>query len=280
MQATVQCRSQEIEVEIGFVQFAPVLGNVRATIDKIDKLSAHCIGADLLVLPELCNSGYNFESEEQAWVTSEEIGNGVFLQYLESLCLRLGCHIVSGLNERQGSRLYNSAILVGPQGYVGRYRKLHLFMNEKDFFEPGDVGLPVFDIGPCRIGMLVCFDWIFPEAWRVLALKGADIICHPANLVLPDLAQRAVPIHALTNRFYVVTANRIGSEGELRFTGMSTIADPKGQVLEQASRTREQVSKIEIDVNLARTKDITTRNNILADRRPEQYALLTERETG
>ena len=258
------------------MQFAPVLGNVRATIDRIEKLSAYCVGVDLLVLPELCNSGYNFESQEQAWATSEEIGGGVFLQYLESLCLRLGCHIASGLNERQGSHLYNSAVLVGPQGYVGRYRKLHLFMNEKDFFEPGDVGLPVFDIGPCRIGMLVCFDWIFPEAWRVLALKGADIICHPANLVLPGLAQRAVPIHALTNRFYVVTANRIGSERELTFTGMSTIADPKGQVLAQAPRAGEEVSRIEVDVSLARAKDITSRNNILADRRPGQYSLLAE----
>lgn len=263
-------------MKIGFMQFAPVLGDVQATIGKIDRLSARCTGADLLVLPELCNSGYNFESEEQAWVTSEEIGSGVFLRFLESLCQRLGCHVVSGLNERQGTCLYNSAVLVGPQGYVGRYRKLHLFMNEKDLFEPGDVGLPVFDIGSCRIGMLVCFDWIFPEAWRVLALKGADIICHPANLVLPGLAQRAVPIHALTNRVYVVTANRIGSEGELTFTGTSTIADPIGKVLAQASRTGEQVSIVEMDVDLARTKDITSRNHILADRRPEEYALLAE----
>ena len=267
-------------MNVGFMQFAPILGDLQATMDRIDKLSERCAGIDLLVLPELCNSGYNFESQEQAWVTSEEIGNGAFLQFLELLCRRLGCYLVSGLNERQGSRLYNSAVLVGPHGYVGRYRKLHLFMNEKDFFEPGDLGLPVFDIGPCRLGMLVCFDWIFPEAWRVLALKGADIICHPSNLVLPGLAQRAVPIHALTNRCYVVTANRIGSEGELTFTGMSTIADPKGQVVAQASHAEEKVDRAEIDISLARTKEITARNNILADRRPEQYTLLTEREPG
>ena len=267
-------------MKIGFMQFAPALGDPQATMDRIDKLSERCAGIDLLVLPELCNSGYNFESQEQAWMTSEEIGNGPFLRFLESLCRRLGCYIVSGLNEQQGFHLYNSAVLVGPEGYVGRYRKLHLFMNEKDFFEPGDLGLPVFDIGQCKIGMLVCFDWIFPEAWRVLALKGADIICHPANLVLPGLAQRAVPIHALTNRYYVVTANRIGSEGELTFTGMSTIADPKGQVLTQASPVGEEVSRTEIDVNLARTKEITARNNILTDRRPEHYAILTERNGG
>jgi predicted amidohydrolase len=262
------------------MQFAPVLADLQKTMDKIDRLSEQCTGVDLLVLPELCNSGYNFASQKQAWTTSEEIGNGVFLRFLESLCQRLGCHLVSGLNERQGSRLYNSAVLVGPQGFVGRYRKLHLFMNEKDYFEPGDVGLPVFDIGPCRVGMLVCFDWMFPEAWRVLALRGADIICHPSNLVLPGLAQRAVPIHALTNGYYVVTANRIGSEGELTFTGMSTIAEPKGQVLAQAPKDGDKVSRVEIDVSLARTKEITPRNHILADRRPEQYAILAEHETG
>jgi len=262
------------------MQFAPALGDLQATMDRIDKLCEQCAGIDLLVLPELCNSGYNLQSAEQARATSEEIGSGDFVAFLESLCQRLGCHIVSGLNERQGSRLYNSAVLVGPQGYVGRYRKLHLFMNEKDFFEPGDAGLPVFDIGPCRIGMLVCFDWIFPEAWRVLALKGADIVCHPSNLVLPGLAQRAVPIHALTNRYYVVTANRTGSEGELTFTGLSTIADPTGQVLVQAPFTGDSVGRIEIDAGLARNKEITSRNNILADRRPEQYALLCEREAG
>jgi predicted amidohydrolase len=258
------------------MQFAPVLGDLEATIRRIDRLSSHCAGADLLVLPELCNSGYNFESVAQAWSTSEEIGAGVFLQYLETLCRQLDCHIVSGLNEREGNHLYNSAVLVGPQGYVGCYRKLHLFMNEKDFFQPGDTGLPVFDIGPCRVGMLVCFDWIFPEAWRVLALKGADIICHPANLVLPDLAQRAVPIHALTSRVYVVTANRIGTERTLTFTGMSTIADPRGEVLIRASRDEQEVGVAEADIGLARDKDITSRNHVLADRRPEEYGLLSE----
>ncbi len=261
------------------MQFAPVLGDAQATMKKIERLCAHCAGVDLLVLPELCNSGYNFASKEQAWATSEEICDSEFLRYLTSLCKRLGCHIVSGMNERQGTRLYNTAVLVGPQGYAGKYRKLHLFMNEKDFFEPGNVGLPVFDIGTCRIGMLVCFDWIFPEAWRVLALKGADIICHPANLVLPGLAQQAVPIHALTNRLYVVTANRTGNEGELTYTGMSTIADPRGQVLAQASRTRSEVLRVEIDINLARAKDITSRNNVLADRRPDQYKLLAVQDS-
>jgi predicted amidohydrolase len=264
----------EVQVKIGFVQFAPVLGDVGATIDRIERLSPRCAGADLMVLPELCNSGYNFESAEQAWATSERIGEGVFVEYLESLCQRYGCHIVSGLNERDGDHLYNSAVLVGPQGYLGRYRKLHLFMNEKDYFQPGNGGLPLFDIGPCRVGMLVCFDWQFPEVWRILALKGADVVCHPSNLVLPGQAQRAVPVHALTSRIYTVTANRIGREGDLTFTGLSTIADPGGEVLLQASATEDAVGLVDADIHLARDKRVTARNHSFADRRPEEYALL------
>ncbi len=258
-------------MKIGFVQFAPALGNLQETIRRLELLSTRCAGADLLVLPELCNSGYNFQSAQQAWDTSEEIQDSAFVRFLESWCQRQNCYVVSGLNEREDDHLYNSAILVGPQGYQGRYRKLHLFMNEKDYFQPGDAGLPVFDIGQCKIGMLVCFDWIFPEAWRILALKGADVICHPANLVLPGLAQRAVPVHALTNRIYVVTANRIGSEGDLSFTGLSLTANPKGDVLIQAPPQDEYVAVVDMDVCLARDKSITRKNNLWEDRRPEEY---------
>jgi len=183
---------------------------------------------------------------------------------------------VSGFNERDNGVLYNSAILIGPRGYVGKYRKMHLFMNEKDYFKPGNVGLPVFDIRLCTIGMLVCFDWIFPEVWRILALKGAEIVCHPSNLVLPGLAQKGVPIHALTNRVYIVTANRIGTEGDLSFTGLSMIANPKGDILAQASQKREEVRIQDIDIAMARDKMITNRNHLFSDRRPEEYSLLTE----
>jgi predicted amidohydrolase len=261
-------------MKIGFLQFAPALGDVGATMRKIDRLIEQAAGAGLLVLPELCNSGYNFGSAEQAWATSEPVQDSAFLRHLEDLCRGYGCHVVSGFNERDGDRLYNAAVLVGPRGYLGRYRKLHLFMNEKDFFQPGDAGLPVFDVGGCRVGMLVCFDWIFPEVWRILALEGADLIAHPSNLVLPGLAQQAVPVHALINRIYVVTANRIGTEGDLTFTGLSTIADPGGGVLVQASPSEEEVATVDVDISLARDKNVTTRNHLFADRRPDQYGRL------
>lgn len=264
-------------MKIGYVQFAPALGDVEATMLSIDSLFPHCETTDLLVLPELCNSGYNFTSHEQAWETSEEIQHSTFIEFLEARCSKLNIHIVSGFNERDGGALYNSAVLIGPDGYLGKYRKLHLFMNEKDYFIPGNAGLGVYDIGWCKIGMLICFDWIFPEVWRILALKGTDIICHPSCLVLPGLAQKAVPIHALTNGVYTITANRIGTEGTLAFTGLSTIANPRGDILIQASQTGEEVGIKDVDLGLARDKMITERNDIFADRRPEEYSLLVEK---
>ncbi len=263
-------------MKVGFIQTAPVLGDVDQTIRKIDRLLPHIRGAELLVLPELCNSGYNFESPGQARETSETVSDSVFLRYIGSVCREHQLHIVTGLNERDGDILYNSAVLVGPDGYLGKYRKLHLYMNEKDNFTPGDLDLPVFDINSCQIGMLICFDWLFPEVWRILALKGADLICHPSNLVIPGLAQRAVPIHAICNRVHVITANRVGTEGDLTFTGCSTIATPNGEVVAQASPSKEETRLVDIDISLSRDKMITSRNHVFADRRPEEYTLITK----
>ncbi|TKJ40783.1 carbon-nitrogen hydrolase [candidate division LCP-89 bacterium B3_LCP] len=265
-------------MNIGFIQFSPVLGDPDASIEKIKRLINQCEGADLVVLPELSNSGYNFESKEQAWELSEEIPKGKFCDFIQTEARERGIHIVAGVNERDGERLYNTAILTGPEGIIGKYRKTHLFWDEPDIFLPGDLGLPVFDIGECRLGILICFDWIFPEVWRVLALKGADLVCHPSNLVIPGLCQKAIPVHALTNRIYIITANRIGTEGNLTFTGLSTIADPKGKVLIQASSSEEEVGVVDMNISLARDKMITPRNHAFNDRRPELYSLLTEND--
>jgi len=261
-------------LKIGFIQFSPVLGDLDSTIKKLNTLLDGSEETDLMVLPELCNSGYNFTDRDQAWGTSEEIGQSRFIAYLIDKCREADLHIVSGFNERSHDRLYNSAVLVGPEGYMGKYRKCHLFMNERDYFQPGDQGLSVFETEKFRIGMLICFDWIFPEVWRILALKGADIICHPSNLVLPGLAQKAIPAHAVTNRVFIVTANRVGIERELQFTGRSIIADPAGDIMIQGSETGEEIRIQEIDLDLAREKRITPRNHLFLDRRPELYRQL------
>jgi predicted amidohydrolase len=263
-------------MNIGCLQFAPVLGDPPATMQKLTALLPKAAHLDLLVLPELCNSGYNFTSQEQAWVTSEPVDQSRFINLLTEMCRIHDYHIVSGFNERVGDDLFNSAVLVGPKGYIGKYQKMHLFLNEKDFFKPGQAGLPVFDIGGCKLGIQVCFDWMYPETWRILALKGAQVICHPSNLVLPGLAQRAVPVHALINRIFTITANRVGTEGELTFTGLSTIANPRGEVLAQASPTGEEPLEVEIDPQLARDKQVTVKNDLFKDRRPEDYTALVK----
>jgi predicted amidohydrolase len=265
-------------LKIGCLQFSPVLGDPPATIQKLTALLPQARELDLLVLPELCNSGYNFTSKDQAWDTAESVEDSSFLDFLTEMSQEHNFHIVSGFNERQSDKLFNSAVLVGPEGYLGKYQKLHLFYNEKEFFQPGEEGLPVFDIGDCKIGIQVCFDWMYPEAWRILALKGAEVICHTSNLVLPGLAQRAVPIHALINRVYTITANRVGTEGDLTFTGLSTIADTRGNVLGQASATGEELLTAEIDPAAARDKQITSKNHLFKDRRPQDYTLLTQND--
>jgi predicted amidohydrolase len=261
-------------MKISIIQFAPHLANLEATLRDLQRLMPSAAGSDLVVLPELCNSGYNFISKEQAWDSSENAIAGRFTQYLISACHEHGCAIVSGLNERDGDKLYNSAILVTRDGLLGKYRKLHLYLNEKDFFLPGNLGAPIFELNGIRLGMLICFDWWFAEVWRLLALKGADIICHPSNLVIPGKCQRAVPIHAMTNKVYVVTANRIGTEGDLWFTGGSVVCDTKGTVIGAAPEREEAVLTVEIDPFAARNKAVNLRNNLFDDRRTDVYAEL------
>lgn len=260
-------------MKIGYAQFTPVFGDTEANMDRIGKLLDEGEGVDLLVLPELANTGYRFDSRQQALALSQP-DDGEFVQFLVTQSKQRGLHLVAGFNEREGDHLFNSSVLVGPRGVVGKYRKLHLFIDEKDIFEPGNLGLPVFDIQSCKVGMLVCFDWVFPEAWRVLALAGADIICHPSNLVLP-YAQQAVPVHAMVNRVFAITCNRTGEEKDLHFTGQSIIAGTRGEVLSRAPADDEAVHVVEVDVAAARDKAITARNDVFEDRRTDVYASLS-----
>ena len=248
----------------------PRVGESEANRERVRTAVLAAPEADLLVLPELANSGYHFESQGQSAQLAEPV-DGPFVALLRELARARNLTLVSGLAERDGSTLYNSAVLVRPDGSTELYRKLHLFLNEKDHFAPGNLGLPVFQVGAARIGLLICFDWQFPEAWRTLALRGADIVCHPSNLVLPGLAQRAIPVHALLNRLYVVTANRIGTESGLTFTGRSILVGPRGELLAEAPEASEETRVVEIDPFLARDKSVTPRNDLLADRRPEHY---------
>ncbi len=254
----------------GFIQFCPILGDPGSNMALLGPLIRKGRDADLLVIPELANSGYNFTSRKQAEASAEELDRSDFLAFLTEQAREHDLYLAAGMNELESGKLFNTAVLVGPQGLIGKYRKVHLFWNEPDFFEKGDLGFPVFDIGIARIGLLVCFDWMFPEAWRILALRGADIIAHPSNLVLP-FARQAVPVHGLINRTYVVTANRYGTEGTVTFSGNSFISDPLGKLLCSAGPRGDEVGMARIDLTLARDKNVTPRNHALNDRSPADY---------
>ncbi|HLE57471.1 MAG TPA: nitrilase-related carbon-nitrogen hydrolase, partial [Rhodothermia bacterium] len=173
------------------------------------------VSVDLAVLPELLPSGYFFSSKEDVDAVVEEIPNGPTTAKLIEIARQRRCHIVAGLPESDGHKYFNSAVLVGPEGYIGRYRKTHLFYEEKIWFVPGDSGFPVFDVVSAsgisyRLGIMICFDWFFPESARTLAVRGADVIAHPSNLV-KEWCPQAMPIRALENRVFTATANRTGT---------------------------------------------------------------------
>jgi len=266
-------------VKAAYVQFNPRYlepeANRRHVASLVDGLDA-----DLIVLPELFSSGYFFQSTADAFESAETIPDGPTTAVLQSWASDTGATLVAGLAERDGDALYNSAVVVDPDGYVGTYRKVHLYYQENDHFTPGDLGFPVFDCTTrdgetYRLGVMVCFDWYFPEATRTLALNGADVIAHPSNLVLPHCPD-AMPVRARENHVYTITANRYGSESnngeDLTFIGMSEICDPSGEILIRAGRDEDAIGVAKIAPEGSRDRAINAYNDVIGDRRPETYA--------
>ena len=268
-------------MRIALLQYDSKYLETERNLDAVEDLLGN-MEADLIVLPELFTSGYFFQSTADARSAAEPIPGGPTVQRLILWANASGGTFVAGLvEEAANGTLYNSAVVVTPRGWLGTYRKTHLFYEEKLHFAPGDSGFPVFTVTDrvgkaYRLGVMICFDWYFPEAARSLALAGADVIAHPSNLVRPD-CPRSMPIRALENHVFTATANRIGREtkGEevLTFIGQSLICDPSGQVLASASHTETELLSVEIDPATARDRQITAHNHLFEDRRPEFYGL-------
>jgi predicted amidohydrolase len=261
-------------MRIGLLQFAPRRGAVRANLDRIAQ-AVTGVQADLLVLPELCTTGYLFASRSETAELAEPVPGSSTCDAMAALSRSRKTTIVWGMAESAGERLFNSAVMVTPQGEFHVYRKAHLFVDEKDLFDRGNSPFPVFDLGPVRVGMLVCFDHFFPEAARSLALHGAQIICHPSNLVL-EYAQANSITRAVENRVYWILANRTGSEAlgtkMLTFNGRSQIVAPDGKVLDHAGPDSEETLTAEIDPTAALDKKVTPRNDLFLDRRTDLYS--------
>lgn len=261
-------------MRVGCFQFDPQFGEVRKNLDRVTR-ALRQVDCDLMVLPELFATGYQFLSQEEVVGLSEPIPDGPTTTRLIEIAKAQQMYIVGGLPELREGRCYNSSVLVGPKGFMGTYQKTHLFYEETIYFSPGESGFQVWDIGQAKIGMLICFDWFYPESARTLALQGADILCHPSNLVLPHCPD-AMVTRCLENRVFSMTANRIGCEQRggkerLSFIGKSEVVAPGGQILHRASEDREELVMVDIDPLEARKKTLNPYNELLRDRRPTLY---------
>lgn len=278
-----QATHDEAAVRIACVQMEPIVGekdrNVRRSIEMIEEAAGK--GATLVVLPELCNSGYVFDTREEAFALSEEIPAGPTCQAWAGVASKHGLHIVAGIDERDGNALYNSSVVIGPHGYVGTFRKVHLWNKENLFFEPGNLGFPVFKTPIGRIGTFICYDGWFPESYRLCALQGADIVCVPTNWVpIPGqdenreaMANILAMAAAHSNSLFVAAADRIGTERQQPFIGQSIIVSYTGwPVGGPASPDKEEI--IYADVNLSdarRKRNWNEYNQVLRDRRTDLY---------
>jgi predicted amidohydrolase len=270
-------------MQVAVAQIEPQLGekerNLAACVARMEEAAA--AGAQLLVLPECAIPGYMFDSGEEAMPFAEAIP-GPATETLERECARLGLYVVCGLLERDGDALRNAAVLVGPDGLIGTYRKTHLpFLGVDRFVVPGDA-LPVYDTPLGRIGIEICYDLRFPEVTRTLALKGADIVAHPTNFPMAAKIQTELitVARAAENRIYLLTANRVGKERWGEFCGWSQIVDPFGKRLAEADAYEETLLVGEVDVEKARDKDYVIPGEyelyLFGHRRPELYGALVE----
>ena len=273
----------EASVQIACIQMEPVVGkkdeNVKRSLELVQTAAAH--GARLVVLPELCNSGYVFEAREEAFALAEEIPHGPTCKAWIDVARRHGLHLVAGISERDGQALYNAAVVIGPSGYVGTFRKVHLWGAENLFFEPGNLGFPVFKTPLGRIGTFICYDSWFPESYRLCALQGADIVCIPTNWVpIPGQDQKREAMAnilcmaaAHSNSVFVAAADRVGVERGQPFIGQSVIVSYTGWPIGgPASPDREEIIYAEANLADARRKrNWNEYNQVLRDRRIDVY---------
>jgi len=271
---------------VSVAQIDPKLGEKERNLDVIvgRMEEAAGLGTEIVVFPECAIPGYMYESEDEALPYAEEIP-GPSTELLEREAARLGMHVVCGLLERDGDSLRNAAVLVGPEGLIGSYRKTHLpFLGVDRFAVPGGE-LPVYDTALGRIGVEICYDLRFPEVTRTLALKGADLIAHPTNFPVAARGQTELitVARAAENRIFLLTANRSGKERSGEFCGRSQIVDPSGKRLAETGETGEVLLTAEIDLEQARDKDYVVPGTyeiyLFGHRRPELYGALVEEQS-
>ncbi len=272
-------------VKIAGVQMDPKLTEVEHNLQQIEARTrqAAAAGARLVVFPECALTGYVFNSRAEAEPCMETVP-GPATGRITALCKELGVWVVFGLLEVAGDRCYNTAVLVGPDGVAGHYRKNHLpCLGVDRFLDPGDLGFGVYDTPVGRIGLHICYDCNFPEAPRIMALKGAEILALPTNWPpgRGHIPRYVINTRAFENKVHVIAVDRVGLERGVTFYGHSKIANAWGDTLAEGSGDREEVLYAEVDLAEARQKHIVIRPgefevDFIRDRRPELYGDLVK----
>lgn len=274
-------------IRVAVVQFDPQVGtqHCQTNLEKSLELALHAVenGANLIVLPELANTGYLFANRHDAFEHAERVPEGPSVCAWMNFAQQHQVYLAAGLSEREGMQLFDTAVLLGPDGFIGKYRKAHLWNKEKLWFTPGDLGFPVFETPIGRIGLLICWDIWFPEVPRLLSLQGADIICSLNNWVwtpppLFDEAGKCMASYltmtaAHVNNVYIAAANRIGEEQGERYLGCSLIAGTNGWPIGKIAPADEEIILYaDIDLSTARSAPIwNSLNDLYRDRRIDVY---------
>jgi predicted amidohydrolase len=270
-------------VRVACCQMEPKVGHKLANIEKSAEFINRAAkdGAQIIVMPELCSSGYVFESRAEATSLADAYADGETTNLWQGLAKDLGVYIIGGFAEKTEGQLFNSAAVIGPRGRIGLFRKVHLWGDENLFFSPGDLGFPIFPTEFGTIGVGICYDGWFPEFYRTCALKGAELVCVPTNWVpIPGqdpkreaMANILTMASAHSNSIYIAAADRVGVERGQPFLGQSLIAGYTGwPVAGPASPTDEQILIADIDLAGARSsRRWNDFNEVLRDCRPDSY---------
>jgi predicted amidohydrolase len=269
----------QMDVAIGDVE-----GNRRKIVERIELAADR--GAELAIFPECAISGYCFDSLDEAEPFAEPLDSRS-AEEIAAACRRTGTHVVAGFIEQDGASFYNAAMLVGPDGVIGNYRKVHLpFLGVDRFLTPGDKPFHVFELPFGRIAINICYDASFPEAARALKLLGAEVIVLPTNW--PTGAWRTaefiVNTRACENHINFAAVNRCGVERGWEFIGRSKVVDVNGDTIAEAAREGEEMFVVEVDLKGANNNKIVNvagsyEIDRLADRRPEFYGDISAPKT-
>jgi len=269
-------------IKIAGAQIYPIILDVNSNLKKCLEFTKEAVsqGAKLVIFPEAALTGYCYSSLDEAIPVAETIP-GQSTEEIISLCKELNAYVIVGLIEKEGSKYYNAAAFLGPEGLIGKYRKLHLpYLGVDRFLNHGNLPPNIYDTEIGRIGLSICFDTIFPELARVLTLNGADIVVNITNVPGPKFDPKmahCIYARAIENLIFHVAVNRVGKERDWSFPGGGMAVDPEGKLIAEAKENEEAIFYIEIDPTIARQKHKVMipgqlEIDVMRDRRPEFYS--------